>query len=408
MPTKLDSGLDRALRNYKDSVRKLGVKEVNPPVLIKGPQTLVDWLPGAKKALRTARKGVERELAIAQAQISAKKAASGGDAAAWKRLEEAVRRLEAELINPSTVRQRMDEGKRSMMPRVEKVVQERLVPMVTDSGGRLVAELDPSQIKALEQELPSWIKAWSEYSFRWIEQDRAMLMDQLWKPRDGDLPVAAPQIRPLELPSFNANIAFPQVSIERKAKGGVGSTLRHGRSAMYGLLSVAMLGGINLRGGGSDDGGSMWVWMVVVGVAAIGLGVAQAKGERAQEIVRLTENAESKAQQAIRDTLRIWLDRCTDKIMQSLRDQLAVRRSELVDWYRGQVIPALQRQQAESSSRGGDADEARRKLPRLQEKQRDVTRAVTALEALETLLSQAAPAEPSPSADNGEGAADAG
>jgi hypothetical protein len=179
MATKLDAGLDRALRSYKDAVRKIGVKEVNPPVLIKGPETLIAWLPGAKKALRSVRKGVERDLAVLQAQINANKGASNGDSAGWKRLEDAIRRLEAELISPSTVRQRMDEGKRSMMPRVEKVVQERLLPVVTDTGGRLVAELDQAQIKSLEEELPSWIKAWSEYAFRWIEQDRAMLTDQL-------------------------------------------------------------------------------------------------------------------------------------------------------------------------------------------------------------------------------------
>ncbi len=391
MATKLDAGLDRALRSYKDAVRKIGVKEVNPPVLIKGPETLIAWLPGAKKALRSVRKGVERDLAVLQAQINANKGASNGDSAGWKRLEDAIRRLEAELISPSTVRQRMDEGKRSMMPRVEKVVQERLLPVVTDTGGRLVAELDQAQIKSLEEELPSWIKAWSEYAFRWIEQDRAMLTDQLWKPRDGDLPVPPPNIRPLDLPNFNASIHFPQVSIERKAKGGVGSTLRHGRSAMYGLLSMAMLGGVNLRGGGDLSEGWLMFAMFVVGGAAIGIGMAQAKSERAQEIVRLTENAEAKAQQAIRETLRIWLDRCTDKILQSLRDQLATRREELVDWYRGQVMPALQRQLTESASRGGDAEDARRKLPRLQEKDRDIKRAVTSLEALEMLLSQTAP-----------------
>ncbi|MAY79918.1 MAG: hypothetical protein CL930_03945 [Deltaproteobacteria bacterium] len=395
MSTKLDSGLERALRTYKDAVRKIGVKEVNPPVLIKGPQTLVDWLPGAKKALRTVRKGVERDLAVVQAQIAANKGAGSGNTAAWKRLDDAIRKLESELVSPSTVRQRMDEGRRSMMPRVEKVVAERLVPMVTDAEGRLVAELDQAQIKSLEQELPSWIKAWSEYAFRWIEQDRAMLVEQLWKPREGDLPVPPPTIRPLELPTFNAGIQFPQISIERKAKGGVGSTLRHGRSVMYGLLSVAMLGGINLRGGGGDKG-EMLPWMILVAVGAIGIGFAQAKGERAQEVVRLTENAETKAQQAIRDTLRIWLDRCTDKILQSLREQLADRRNEMVDWYRGQVMPALQRQLSESAARGGDADDARRKLPRLQEKERDVKRAGTSLEALETLLAQATSVEAQP------------
>ena len=115
MPSKLDPGLDRAVRNYKDAVRRLAIKELNPPVLIKGPESLTDWLPGAKKALRSARKGVERDLAVAQAQIAANKGSSGSDAAAWKRLEEAVRRLESELTSPSSVRQRMDEGKRSMM-----------------------------------------------------------------------------------------------------------------------------------------------------------------------------------------------------------------------------------------------------------------------------------------------------
>jgi hypothetical protein len=399
MAGKLDSGLDRALRSYKDSVRRLGVNELNPPVVISGPESLAGWLPGAKKALRTARKSTERDLAVAQARISANKKAGTGDAAAWKRLEEAVRRLEAELISPSTARQRMDEGKRSMMPRIEKVVQERLEPVVAEVGGQLVAELESGQLRNLEQELPSWIKAWSEYSFRWMEHDRAMLTAQLWKPRDGDLPVPAPGIRPFELPSFNASIEFPKISIERKAKGGVGSTLRHGRSAMYGLMSVAMLGGINLRGGG-EVGPAMVLSLVAVGGAAIGIGVAQARGERASEIQRLTENAQTKAQQAIRDTLKIWMDRCTDKIMQDLREQLATRRSELVDWYRSQVIPALERRQTASSSRGGEAEEARRRLPRLQERDKDIKRAVAALGALETLLAGAVEAE-GPPADAG-------
>jgi hypothetical protein len=303
----------------------------------------------------------------------------------------------------------MDEGKRSMMPRVEKVALEHLEPVVTDSGGRLVAQLDKAQIKSLEQELPKWIKAWSEYAYRWIEHDRAMLIEQLWKPRDGDLPVPPPQIRPLELPTFNAKIEFPQISIERKAKGGVGSTLRHGRSAMYGLLSMAMLGGVNLRGNTDLPTELLILAMVVVGGAAIGIGLAQARGERAQEVQRLTENAQTKAHQAIRDTLRIWLDRCTDKITQDLREQLAKRRAELVDWYRSQVIPALQRRLTESASRGGSADDARRELPRLQEKDRDVKRAVTALEVLETLLAQASPAEPAAAAaQTGETSTDAG
>jgi hypothetical protein len=149
--------------------------------------------------------------------------------------------------------------------------------------------------------------------------------------------------------------------------------------------------------------------MVVVGGAAIGIGLAQARGERAQEVQRLTENAQTKAHQAIRDTLRIWLDRCTDKITQDLREQLAKRRAELVDWYRSQVIPALQRRLTESASRGGSADDARRELPRLQEKDRDVKRAVTALEVLETLLAQASPAEPAAAAAQaGETSTDAG
>ena len=75
---KLDSTLERALRTYKDAVRRLSDKDVAPPVVVKGPETLVEWLP-APKALRRIRKQVERDVAVAKAQIAAANEAGSGD-----------------------------------------------------------------------------------------------------------------------------------------------------------------------------------------------------------------------------------------------------------------------------------------------------------------------------------------
>jgi len=401
MASKLSAGMDRALRAYKDAVRRLDAKALQLPVSITGPETLAEWMPGAKKALKKVRKAVDQDVAVARAQIAAVRAGGGSDDASWKRLDDACRRLEAELISPSTLRQRVDEGKRSMMPKIERLIHESVEPRVVQISGRWEAELDPSTYQKLKKDLPAWIHSWTRYVVQNVDWDIEMLRDQLWSPREGDLHslVPPPQIRNLDIPTVDTTIKFPKVRIDKKAKGIVGGTLTRARSAMYGLLSVAMLAGINLRGDKTVQTGSgeekqdfvLWLCIAGVGVAAVTLGVIQARSERAQEKERLTDTARQKAEQAIRDTIRVWVDSRWDKVAKDLKILLADRRRELMHWYRAQVIPALARRKSEAAHRGSDADDARRKLPRLQDKERDVKRASDALDTLEQLVTQALP-----------------
>jgi hypothetical protein len=342
--------------------------------------------------LRRVRKNTERDQAVAQAQIAAARQGGKGSKESWKRLDDACRRLESELINPSTARQRLDEGRRSAVPKIEKMAQEQLEPYVTESKGQLVAQVRAERIDALAAKLPEWILEWAKYTYRNIEGDRALLIDQLWRPQAGDLPLPPPRIRPLDLPKFVPTIEFPKISIHRKVRGGIGNILMKSRSALYGFLSFFFLLGINLRGqGGEKLGWKLYAVLLVVAGAAFAVGLIQSRQEHEREIERLSDTVRQRADQAIRDTLRSRMDRFADKIQQDLKEQLAERRRDLVRWYRSEVLPAVQRRNKASSDLGAEADEARRRQPRLKERQRDTKRALDALNALAQLVERALP-----------------
>ena len=131
----------------------------------------------------------------------------------------------------------------------------------------------------------------SKYAFDFIDYDRSKLIEQLWKPREGDLPVPPPVIRSLDLPTFDwrrekDGIEIRPVSVERRTKGGVGSILTKGRSALYGLLSVGFLFGVNLRG--TKDLGA-WEYLLLAGifVGAMTMGWIQTQNEREVEVLSL-------------------------------------------------------------------------------------------------------------------------
>jgi hypothetical protein len=56
-----------------------------------------------------------------------------------------------------------------------------------------------------------------------------------------------------------------------------------------------------------------------------------------------------------------------------------------VDWYRTQVLPAQNRRHTDSAARNAEAGDARSKLPKLNERHRDVKRAVAAFTKIESL-----------------------
>jgi len=379
-PSTVDPARQRTLRATTDALRRLGAEEMPSAPSPQDDEAMTGWIAAVRKVLSRSSKVARRELAVAQAQVKAGARSSGVDEAGWKRLEDACRRLEQELLSPGSLRSRLDEGRRSMMPRVEAVVGERVVPVVEETGGQLSAELDRVGLAELERELPLWVKAWSEYAFGWLDVDQERLVHQLWSPRAGDLPVPPPEFPPLAPAIIDRGIEFPLVAIQRERTALSARMMRHGRSILYGLMSITFLLGVKREG--------MWFYALLVPgfLVAVGFGYVQAQAERQRERERLSQEARQKAEQATREVLRTWFDRCQDKLNERAREQLLERRDLLVTWYRETVAPARSRREQDTEKRQGLAERARRDLPRLQERDRGIERVRTALTQLEQTL----------------------
>ena len=186
---------------------------------------------------------------------------------------------------------------------------------------------------------------------------------------------------------LESGIAFPQVAIDRE-QSGLGSRMyRHARSILYGFMSISFLVGLrNCKDTGPGDISLFVLAMIPVFFIAVAIGFVQARAERERERERLGQEVRQKAEQATRELLRTWLDRCQDKISEDARRQLTERRDHFVDWYRAQVRPARERREAEDQRRAADAEAARRELPKAHDRVREVTRATEALAALEAAL----------------------
>ncbi len=385
----------RALRYYRDSLRRIDLPAAQAGMDINSGEALQAWLPGAQRALESGLRKAQRELAVAEAKIAAapRAGASQGEAS-WKALDDACRILEQELVRPSNLRSRLDEGRRSMMPKVESMVQDRLEPDIKVRGNRLVATLDDDGIRALQEELPHWVRAWGQFVLDWLELDLERLVQRLWSPRDGDLPIQPPVFKRFKPPRVEGAPAVPRVELGRDQSSLGSGMFRHGRSILYGLLSLTFLGarfGCNSSSSAEqasgDDSGVGTVLLLILGfVLAVGFGYVQAQGERRKEREKLALDARRKEEQAVRDMLRVWLDRSQDKLAESVTHQLLERRQEMVHWYREEVVPARERLRQENARRAAAAEEARRALPLARDRARDLERAREALGKLDAEL----------------------
>lgn len=389
----MERNIERALQKYKDEAGRVGHPALQPPSHVRDTASLVAWLPVGKKALRSVRRKAEQDVAVAEAQIKAARPASTATDADWKRLDDAVKRLEGELLSPATLRQRMDEGRRSVLPKIDKMVQEHLEPTVVERGGSLSAQPNPDGLTALQEKLPGWIEGWFRYICGNIDADRSTLIEQLWNPRTGPLCQPRPEIAKLtpKLPDPIKKPDFPTVVLERRLRGGMGSFLRKFRSVLYMFISAGFIVGVNI--GELKEEPWFAVVAVVVGLLALAVGVVQSLDEKTKEKERLADTARQKAEQTVRDTLRTWMERRADKIQQALKDQGIERHRALVRWYQDTVLPHLDRQRGQSQGRSAEAQAARTKLPELKKKLSVVRRAVDAYEALAKVLEGAATAD---------------
>lgn len=358
-----------AWRRFGDTARRVAIPGFSLPA---EPRT-TDELDAARgvsqRALEDAIARVDRELRAAQ-QLSGPPEDAG-----WKQLEEVVRKLEQDLRAPATLRQRLDEGRRSMLPKVERLVHSRLTPVVRQQGRRLVATVSEDGMAALRSELPEWVEGWSHYVLSWVELDLARETAAAWNRRDGELPVAPPVMRPFDPPKIHSSIELPDVAIGRDVAGFAGGILRNARSIAFGLLSLTFLFGVART--------SIPWWVYLVGfLAAVSIGAVMAGEERAAERKKLEAEVRQKAEQATWEATRQWLDRMADKLGEHIRSELIARREELVAWWIREVRPKAQEAERNAAAARARLDETRLAIPRLQEAKRSAAAALAALEGV--------------------------
>jgi len=365
----------RAVNALSDALRRAGV---DAPPAVTDTEALLGWLDAVEGAWKPLQREARKKAEVSEAIVSTAPRPGLGvgsvDEAPWRRLEEACRRVEQEIRAPSTLRARLDEGRRSMMPRLEHATREKLVPIITERDGQLRAELDPAGVAALQAELPGWLKAWTEYAYRWYDTDVDRLVEDAWNPRDGGLPVPSPRFADLVAPTLSSDIRFPVINLQKEQLSTLGGVFRHGRQGMMMLLGV-----VGIAGGSELRSNPLFIGAVAIG--AVYVGWSQATAEREKQRETLENDVRSRAEQSTRDMLRVWLDRVTDKLNEDARTQLQGRRAAFVQWYRDQVVPAQEKSRANVQKAAEEVERHRRELPKLQERLRELGKVEEALRA---------------------------
>jgi hypothetical protein len=358
----------RAVNALSDALRRAGV---DAPPAVTDTEALSGWLDAVEGAWKPLQREARKKTEVSEAIVSTAPRPGLGvgsvDEAPWRRLEEACRRVEQEIRAPSTLRARLDEGRRSMMPRLEHATREKLVPIITERDGQLRAELDPAGVAALQAELPGWLKAWTEYAYRWYDTDVDRLVEDAWNPRDGGLPVPSPRFADLVAPTLSSDIRFPVINLQKEQLSTLGGVFRHGRQGMMMLLGV-----VGIAGGSELRSNPLFIGAVAIG--AVYVGWSQATAEREKQRETLENDVRSRAEQSTRDMLRVWLDRVTDKLNEDARTQLQGRRAAFVQWYRDQVVPAQEKSRANVQKAAEEVERHRRELPKLQERLRELAK----------------------------------
>lgn len=364
----------RALTTLRDALRRVQIDDPAPDAM----EALGPWIEALLATNKQLRRETRKKLELVEAILSvAPRPGMSADDAPWRRLEDACRVVEGEIRTHANLRSRLEEGKRSMMPQLEQATQEKLVPMIAVKRAQLIAQLDPQGVQALRDDLPGWLHAWSEYAYRWYDTDFERVVEEAWSPREGGLPVPPPHFAPLTPPHVGVDIRFPAVNIQRERAAWLGGIFRHGRQGM-----MLLLGGVGLAGSAGMSARNNTCFLLAAAIVAIYIGVSQSAAEREKQHQALEADARSRAEQGAREMLRVWLERVTDKLNEDARTQLQARRAAFIQWYREQVLPAIERNKATVQRAADEAEKARKEVPKLQERARDLGRVEEAVAAL--------------------------
>lgn len=367
----------RALDSFLQAWARSGLSEpALPSATTAGLGEVRAFVTSARAAVAAVQKEADRALAEAQARPAVRPRGAEDDAA-WKRLEAAVTKLETALGAAGTLPKRMEEGKKSMMPKVAKLIQQSLDPQVDVQGGTISARVAPEGMQALAQALPQWVEAWSRYVCGWLDVDLQRVVYEAWTPREGDLPMPPPVLAPLDARAVKAQVDLPELTLDREQVRLGAGMYRHARTVLYGILSMTFLIGL-------DRSNKI---LIVVGIlVALFIGYTQVQAERDQERAKISKDLLQNGKEEVRKAVQHSLDRAADRLSDDIKSQLLERRQALVAWYRGEVLPALSRREAEQQAAQAEAEQARQALPKAQERQRELKQVAVELERLATAL----------------------
>lgn len=389
--TPLDTPQRQALLTLRTLAGALGLPA--PPPNLADQAALASYLTRAQAAVDQARRDLERELSEAQARLDADAQQGDAEEASWQRLIRACDAVDSLLKTApeSLIRRRLEEGRRSMLPRVERLIREKLEAQVVLVGRRMEARPTEEGLHELQRLLPGWVEAWENYSFRWVDVDIERAVQEIWLSKEGDLPIPPPPIQPLAPAEVSSALEIPTIEISREQLNLGASIYRHGRAALYGLLSMLVLLGINFRSHTVDSVTSWWdtyilsgyICVILTGIfVAVLIGYVQASAERQSARAQLSVEAKKRADQAVWEAVRHWLDRIADKLTDDARYQLQQRRTNFVTWYRAEVMPRIDQRQRERALRGQRAEEARRTRGRAEQRRTNLDRFTQEIDAL--------------------------
>ena len=376
----ITSSQKRAITAYASSIKRLGVSELVPPAF-ESAEDLSAFLDAIGPEFQKTKKRFQNELEVYK-KAQSEAPSIGGKSNIWAELDRKVDRIEDMLRNPSTLKSRLDEGRRSMMPRISPRVAELVNVTLTETEAQYTAAIDSESLLSLKSELEDWAKAWMTYTVQWLTFDINRQIEYLWVRRDGSTMVEQPTIRPLEVSMLSTTFHAPSLKGEKDKASLAGGVYRNFRTILYGVMSFTFLFG--LRGSGGDSGLFTGL-MVMAGVVAVVYGFLQAKRDQERDGENLRAQLQDKAEREARDAVRIWLDRISDKMIQDVREQLHNRRSELFIWYRTSVVPQRDSYAAAQEQRKKMASEATVKIRDLEAKIRDLDRACQEYDRLKSV-----------------------
>jgi hypothetical protein len=249
-----------------------------------------------------------------------------------------------------------------------------LDPELCEVAGKLQARARAEGLRAVASDLPAWAHSWATWSYGWIDADVARDVRRWWTPRAGDLPLPPPELQKLRPPRIEQAIEIPEVLVETPRSGLAAVLFRNARSAMYGVLSLAAL--VGLRGAAPA-----WL-LAAAALAAVLLGLAQARREREAEVDKARATLLERARAANRAALASWQDRCEDALTADLVRQGEERRAHFLRWYRGTALPKIAEHRESDTAIAAARNDAAKRLQEAAASGKDVERFLRELDAL--------------------------